>query len=81
MGTNGRYELDYVEEEGGRLVGYESKWREKRWQPPGLFTQAYPGSDVHLVAQRELSGVPDLNRTPATGILVRGPRPQCSVGL
>ena len=47
--TYDRYELDYVEEEGGRLVGYECKWREKRWQPPGLFTQTYPGSDVHLV--------------------------------
>ena len=47
--TYDRYELDYVEEEGGRLVGYECKWREKRWQPPSLFTQTYPGSDVHLV--------------------------------
>ena len=38
-----------VEEEGGRLVGYECKWREKRWQPPGLFTQTYPESTVHLM--------------------------------
>ena len=47
--TYDRYELDLVEEEGGRLVGYECKWKEKRWQPPGLFTQTYPESTVHLV--------------------------------
>lgn len=47
--TYDRYELDYVEEEGGRLVGYECKWSVQRWQPPGLFIQTYPGSEVHLV--------------------------------
>jgi hypothetical protein len=47
--TYDRYKLDYVEEEGGRLVGFECKWREKRWQPPALFTQAYPESEVHRV--------------------------------
>lgn len=47
--TYDRYELDYVEEEGGLLVGFECKWTEKRWQPPGPFTEAYPGSEVHLV--------------------------------
>jgi uncharacterized protein len=47
--TYDRYELDYVEEEAGRLVGYECKWKEKRWQPPGLFSETYPGSDVYLV--------------------------------
>lgn len=47
--TYDRYELDYVEEEGGRLVGYECKWTEKRWQAPALFDQTYPGSESHLV--------------------------------
>ena len=47
--TYDRHEIDYVEEEGGRLVGYECKWTEKRWQPPALFDLTYPGSEVHLV--------------------------------
>jgi predicted AAA+ superfamily ATPase len=47
--TYDRHELDYVEEKDGQLVGYECKWRVQRWQPPGLFTQTYPGSAVHLV--------------------------------
>lgn len=46
--THDRYELDYIEEEGGRLVGYECKWSEQRWQPPALFAQTYPGSLVHM---------------------------------
>jgi hypothetical protein len=47
--THDRHDIDYVEEGGGRLVGYECKWTEKRWQPPALFSQTYPSSEVHLV--------------------------------
>ncbi len=43
------FELDCVEEEGGRMMGYECKWREQRWRPPGLFAETYPNSTVHLV--------------------------------
>lgn len=50
--TYDRYELDYVEEEGGRLLGFECKWGDRRWQPPILFTQTYPESEVK-VANRE----------------------------
>lgn len=46
--TYDRYKLDYVEEEGGRLVGYECKWTERRWQAPALFDQTYSGSEIHL---------------------------------
>lgn len=49
--TYDRYELDYVEEADGRLVGFECKWRDKRWQPPGVFTQTYPDSATYLVTR------------------------------
>lgn len=42
-------ELDYLEEEGGRLVGFECKWTEERWRPPATFLEAYPDSQLHLV--------------------------------
>ena len=47
--THDRYELDYVEEEGGRWLAYECKWSDKKWQPPVPFTQAYPNSEVQIV--------------------------------
>lgn len=45
------YELDHVEEEGGRLVGFECKWRDKRRQPPGVFIHTYPDSEAYLVTR------------------------------
>ena len=47
--TYDRAELDYLEEEGGRLVGFECKWTAIRWRPPAAFTAAYPESETHLV--------------------------------
>lgn len=47
--TYDRAELDYLEEEGGRLVGFECKWTTARWRPPAAFTAAYPESETHLV--------------------------------
>ena len=38
--TYDRAELDYLEEEGGRLVGFECKWTAPRWRPPAAFTTA-----------------------------------------
>jgi hypothetical protein len=42
-------ELDYVEEEGGRLTAFGCKWGAARWRPPAAFTAAYAGSEVQLV--------------------------------
>jgi predicted AAA+ superfamily ATPase len=42
-------EIDYLEEEGGHLIGFECKWSTERWRPPAAFTQAYPGTDLQLV--------------------------------
>ena len=47
--TYDRAELDYLEEEGGRLFGFECKWTATRWRPPGAFTAAYPESELQLV--------------------------------
>jgi predicted AAA+ superfamily ATPase len=47
--TYDRAELDYLEEEGGRLVGFECKWSATSWRPPTAFTTAYPKSETHLV--------------------------------
>jgi len=42
-------EIDYLEDEGGQLVGFECKWGADKWRIPAEFTTAYPGSEVHLV--------------------------------
>ncbi len=47
--TYDRAELDYLEEEGGRLVGFECKWTATRWRAPAAFTAAYGNSETHLV--------------------------------
>ncbi|NCP16384.1 ATP-binding protein [bacterium] len=42
-------EIDYLEEEGGQLTGFECKWGSEKWRVPETFTSAYPGSQIHLV--------------------------------
>jgi predicted AAA+ superfamily ATPase len=42
-------EIDYLEEAGGRLVGFECKWAAKPWRVPAAFMAAYPDGAVHLV--------------------------------
>lgn len=42
-------EIDYLEEEGGELIGYEIKWQSKKERPPGLFRQTYKNSKWKLV--------------------------------
>lgn len=45
-------EIDYLEEAGGRLTGFECKWASQKWRVPALFAQTYPDSQLHL-ANRE----------------------------
>jgi uncharacterized protein len=47
-------EVDYLEEEGGSLRGYEIKWREKRLRVPPSFAKAYPECPITLVNQDNL---------------------------
>jgi len=42
-------EIDYLEEEGGQLTGFECKWGSEKWRVPQAFLSAYPGSQVYLV--------------------------------
>lgn len=42
-------EIDYLEEEGGQLTGFECKWGSDKWRVPEAFLSAYSGSQVHLV--------------------------------
>jgi hypothetical protein len=45
-------EIDYLEEEAGRLTGFECKWKDEAWRPPQAFLQAYPGSQVQLATRQ-----------------------------
>lgn len=47
--THQQYELDYIEEEKGKLFGYEFKWNKKTFKEPKIFIEAYPGSEVNLI--------------------------------
>ncbi|WP_423226017.1 ATP-binding protein [Candidatus Amarolinea aalborgensis] len=49
--TYDRAELDYLEEAGGRLLGFECKWSVARWRPPAAFVATYPDSETHLVSR------------------------------
>lgn len=45
-------EVDYLEEAGGRLTGFECKWASDKWRLPAAFGRAYPDSELKL-ANRE----------------------------
>jgi len=44
--THDRQELDYIEESGGMIRGYEFKWSAGRFKIPKGFMAAYPNSSV-----------------------------------
>jgi len=44
-------ELDYVEESGGNLTGYEIKWKAKKCRVPESWEKAYPSSRVSVVSR------------------------------
>jgi predicted AAA+ superfamily ATPase len=44
-------EIDYLEEAGGRLTGFECKWSDHRYTPPALFGELYPSSSIQLVTK------------------------------
>ena len=47
--TYDRKEIDLVEEDGGRMMGYEFKWGKGRIKKHKDFLEGYPGSDIQLV--------------------------------
>lgn len=44
-------EIDYLEEAGGKLSGFEIKWKKDKFKAPNIFLEAYPNSSVTLVNQ------------------------------
>lgn len=42
-------EIDYIEDSGGALSGYEFKWQKNNFSIPKEFIEAYPGSAITLV--------------------------------
>ncbi len=43
-------EVDFVEERGGKLYGYEFKWNTtKKYKPPALFKEYYPESEIKVI--------------------------------
>jgi predicted AAA+ superfamily ATPase len=47
--TYDQQEIDYLEEDGGRLFAFECKWRKKKWKLPAIFQATYPNHEGHLV--------------------------------
>jgi predicted AAA+ superfamily ATPase len=52
--SHGKQEIDYLEEEGGTMRGFEIKWKEKRLRVPAAFSDAYPDCPVELVHRENL---------------------------
>lgn len=50
--THDQKEIDYIEEEGGTLHGFEFKWNSDKYKKPAEFLTAYPGSDIHLINRK-----------------------------
>jgi hypothetical protein len=47
--TQDQKEIDYLEEEGGKLKAFEFKWGEKKYKIPKEFIAAYPGTDIKVI--------------------------------
>ena len=49
--THQQQEIDYIEEKGGRLSGFEFKWKKAPFKAPKSFINSYPDSSVELVTK------------------------------
>lgn len=47
--TKDQQEIDYLEEEGGQIRGFEFKWGEKKTRVPKIFLETYAGSTVQTI--------------------------------
>jgi len=51
--THQQQEIDYLEESGGNLCGYEFKWNfEKKYKVPLAFKENYPNSEVQVISSQ-----------------------------
>ncbi len=49
--TKQKQEIDYLEETGGKLSGFEFKWKKDRVRFPKPFLESYPGTKIELVTK------------------------------
>lgn len=49
--TYDRQEIDLIEERDGKLFGYEFKLKPKKLKAPKAFSEAYPGSEFHVISK------------------------------
>ncbi len=49
--TYDRKEIDFVEERGGHIYGFELKWTKKKEAPPKEWVQAYPNASYHVISR------------------------------
>lgn len=47
--THQQQEIDYLEEAGGKLAGFEFKWQAEKMKKPKDFVRAYPDSKLKLI--------------------------------
>ncbi|MEK7160476.1 MAG: ATP-binding protein [Patescibacteria group bacterium] len=47
--THDQKEIDYLEEWGGKIEGYEFKWKKETFTKPAEFIKTYPQSSISLV--------------------------------
>jgi hypothetical protein len=50
--TYDRKEIDFVEESGGRLNGYEIKWPDKKYKAPREWLESYKEAGYSLVTRK-----------------------------
>jgi hypothetical protein len=53
----GGSELDLVEEYGGKLTGFEMKWKSKQKRPPKAWSDSYPEADYHCINRENFFSV------------------------
>lgn len=47
--THNQQELDYIEEDSGKIHAFEFKWKKQKFRPPSLFVNSYKESTVELI--------------------------------
>jgi uncharacterized protein len=50
--TYDKKEIDFIEERGGKLFGYEFKWGKKKQKPPALWGKTYKNAVFQIINQK-----------------------------
>ena len=55
--TYNQKEIDYIEERGGKLYGYEFKWKKSAMKKSTEreFLDTYPGSELYVINQENFT--------------------------